>query len=286
MKNKIFILLSLFILVLSMGVSAQVTQDDLLNGLVSYWKFDETSGTTAVDSHGSNDGGVTGAVWTTGKINNGLDFGTSSQNRYVSVTQNTALNDLHTDSFTVNAWIKPSGSGEGGSGRIMSKRSTTSSTGAGFLLFTRGTNGLGMEIIGGGSSIVARTFTDDSVISTSAWHMVSYVYDGSNIKIYVDGDEVTYSTQTSGSTTDSSSRDLFIGNNEANQRKYDGLIDEVLIVNRAYTSDEVSALYDIQKDGFESGSYDFQALAPPTINNVSTTNLTSTSVILNYLVYI
>jgi hypothetical protein len=29
---------------------------DLKNGLVSYWKFDETSGTTFADSHGSNNG--------------------------------------------------------------------------------------------------------------------------------------------------------------------------------------------------------------------------------------
>jgi hypothetical protein len=36
--------------------------------LVSWWKFDEGSGTTAYDSAGDNDGTIYGATWTTGQI--------------------------------------------------------------------------------------------------------------------------------------------------------------------------------------------------------------------------
>jgi len=55
----------LLILLFSLGTAHALLTDDL----VSYYKLDETSGTTAVDSFGSNDGTVNGAtVNQTGKI--------------------------------------------------------------------------------------------------------------------------------------------------------------------------------------------------------------------------
>ncbi len=46
------------------------------NGLVGWWKFDETNGTVAYDSSGNgNDGNFTnGPTWTTGKIGGALSF--------------------------------------------------------------------------------------------------------------------------------------------------------------------------------------------------------------------
>lgn len=46
----------------------------LTDWIISYWKLDEASGTTAFDSVGSNDGTINGATWTTGKINWGLSL--------------------------------------------------------------------------------------------------------------------------------------------------------------------------------------------------------------------
>ena len=55
-----------------------VGEGALYDDLVSYYKLDSSSGTSAVDSHGSNTGTVSGATWTTGKINNGLSFNDST----------------------------------------------------------------------------------------------------------------------------------------------------------------------------------------------------------------
>ena len=54
--------------------------DALLNGLVGWWKFDETNGTVAYDSSGNgNDGNLTnGQTWTSGKIGGALSFDGSS----------------------------------------------------------------------------------------------------------------------------------------------------------------------------------------------------------------
>lgn len=45
-------------------------------GIVGYWNFDETSGTTAADSSGNNNAGtlVNSPSWIAGKVNNGLSL--------------------------------------------------------------------------------------------------------------------------------------------------------------------------------------------------------------------
>lgn len=47
------------------------------SGMVGYWKFDETSGTTAHDALNINDGvlmNINGLQWTEGQVDGGLKF--------------------------------------------------------------------------------------------------------------------------------------------------------------------------------------------------------------------
>ena len=55
---------------------------DITTGLVNHYKLDETSGTTAYDSAGTNTGTVTGATFTAGKIGNALSF--NGTNNYIN----------------------------------------------------------------------------------------------------------------------------------------------------------------------------------------------------------
>ena len=79
------------------NVSAfQPTQyNSLLNGLVSYWKLDETSG-NAVDNIGGNTGVNTNVTYAAGKINNGAVF-----NGTAYLTGSTSSYQV----FTYNAWV-------------------------------------------------------------------------------------------------------------------------------------------------------------------------------------
>src|SRR5262249_49373042 len=45
-------------------------------GLIGYWKFDESTGTTAIDSSGLGNNGIltNGPTWTSGKVNGALGF--------------------------------------------------------------------------------------------------------------------------------------------------------------------------------------------------------------------
>ena len=58
------------------GLTEVLVNDGILNGLVGWWKFDETNGTVAYDSSGNgNDGNLTnGPTWVGGKIGGALSF--------------------------------------------------------------------------------------------------------------------------------------------------------------------------------------------------------------------
>ncbi len=79
------------------------------------------------------------------------------------------------------------------------------------------------------------------------WHHLAGVYDGSELKLYIDGEPVatTAHTGTIGSTSD----DVYLGgNSETAGHFYEGLIDEVRIWNIARTQEEIQinmyALFD------------------------------------------
>lgn len=77
------------------------------DNLVGWWKLDETTGTTAVDSSGQgNNGtleaGMTNSDWVSGQINNGLDF---DGNDYVDMGD-PAILDNFGDKITLSAWVK------------------------------------------------------------------------------------------------------------------------------------------------------------------------------------
>lgn len=92
------------------GVKLEEDSIDLLNGLVAYWKFDESSGTTAADATGNSHAGtLSGTVlpaWTTGKINNGLElFGSSdgSVSSFIEVPSSPDF-DFGSGDFTYSLW--------------------------------------------------------------------------------------------------------------------------------------------------------------------------------------
>ncbi|MHC4735636.1 MAG: CotH kinase family protein, partial [Planctomycetota bacterium] len=74
-------------------------------GLTAHWKFDEGSGSIAIDSAGTNNGTLNGdPTWTTGRIDGALSF--DGNGDYVEV--NDAIVPLAGDSFTAQAWIRVS----------------------------------------------------------------------------------------------------------------------------------------------------------------------------------
>jgi hypothetical protein len=82
-------------------VAAAVTAQQYPAGMLSYWRFDEGSGTTAYDAVGSNDGTINGANWVDGVTGKGLSF--DGVDDCVSMDDMSGIAD-----FTQMIWFRPS----------------------------------------------------------------------------------------------------------------------------------------------------------------------------------
>lgn len=100
--------------IIDIYTSAPNTPDDVVDlGLISYWKFDESSGTTLTDDAGSNDLTIAGtynlsqtsvSTWGTTSAVNFTDAG--------ATVSSSELIDFGTGDFSFFVWIKPSGIGD------------------------------------------------------------------------------------------------------------------------------------------------------------------------------
>jgi hypothetical protein len=205
---------------------------------VAYWKFDEGSGTTAVDSSGSgNTGTVNGATWTPGEIGSGLNF--NGVNDYVSVPD--ASNLDNTSALTIAFWVKPTildGSPRG----IVSKR-TASGTQDAYSVFFYAGNKIHVDL-----DTSNDRFSTNTVFLTNTWYHVAVTYDGTlasagRVHVYVNGVLDTTASETSASIPNYAS-DLAFGKLVGNPTSYfAGSLDDVRVYNRALTATEVGSLF-------------------------------------------
>ncbi len=75
-------------------------------------------------------------------------------------------------------------------------------------------------------------------METDSWHHVAVTFDGNQITVYADGENVSEIPQP-GPTVDSTGFDLHIGNGAAFDRPFHGRHDEIRIWNRPLDADEI-----------------------------------------------
>lgn len=208
--------------------------------LVAKWSMNEGSGNTIHDSARGNDGIISGATWTTGRIGSGLNF--DGLNDYVACEHNTV--DMSYSSFTVEAWSKRTGTDN--------EASTIVSTGGsgwtqGFLLQHRN-NGFWAEVSDGINDGVYIRAMGIGLYDNN-WHQLTLVVDRQNNTAYgyADGKKVV------GPIDISSEVDLYRdgtnimigreGTYSVSSQHYAGSIDEVTIYNYALSAKEVLQHY-------------------------------------------
>jgi hypothetical protein len=207
---------------------AQVTLR-FANQPVLYYRFDETGGTTALDSSGNGNtgtlvGGVTHVAGLPG-FGNGLHFDGTG---YVTAADSSSLDPLF--NITVSAWLKAD-TWSNGNERILQKGNSDNQ----YRLLEEG-GVLKWDLSGLGTVTAA-------LPSTGVWHNVTGTYDGSTIKLYVDGALVASQAASGrlGVTGDA----LFIATKNAGAPFGDhfaGTIDEVRIYQRALSQAEIQLL--------------------------------------------
>lgn len=204
----------------------------LIDNLVAYWKCDENAANTnVIDSHGSNDGvasGNTSTLSTDGKIGTAFNFnGTNEDVDFGNITDLDSLSGLF-----VSCWIRSSGFTP--TDVIYRNDGGTLS----FTLLTRTSGAMSGQIATG-----AGTFdTGNSApgFDDGAWHHVVLRYTGSDLIIYVDGNNENNDATANG-TLNNSSKFLFANQGAGNF--YPGDIDEVGIWSVDKGAQAVADLY-------------------------------------------
>lgn len=209
------------------------SNSSLNDGLVGYWKLDETSGTNAVDFLGINNGTNFGAnVGVAGKIGTAYNFSNAFIN--LSDTYNTQL-----ETFTISAWIyKPWDSYYAYSGIVT--KSLDGSTGWG--LDEGGIGELGGRLcVLLGEEIDCNSVTGIYPIGFDNWIFVVYTYNGTDMQLWKN--DTIIGTYTKTGLQMQNSESIKIGLNPVDLAYFIGSIDEVGIWNRSLSDAEILQLY-------------------------------------------
>ncbi len=199
--------------------------NDVTNGLVAEWKFDEdaaSTSTTTYDATGNgNNGTLTNSptrATSTCRIVNCLKFDGATQRVTLGPVQIGTLT-------TVSAWI------------------VATTTLQRPVLSNRG-SGLYFGITGGKFFTYYNTATPPAMVSAksvndNAWHLVTWVSNGTTSVMYIDG--LLDNTQAQSRSTSTSNG--YIAFDSPNIEYFPGSIDDVRIYNRALSADEVRQLW-------------------------------------------
>ena len=206
-------------------------------GPTSYWKFDEKSGITAYDSAGNDHGTIYGdADWATGKVGGALSF--DGWNDYVSVEHNPELNI--TGDITISAWVNLSQCNK-------YQAIVTKCIGAGrqnnpFDFRTDNYIKPSLAFVRADAIAHERVYSNIK-IPLSRWSHVLVRVEDNVPDFYVDGVlSGKYADTVFARTPTGNTNPLLIGSRD-DGLDINGLIDEVMIFDRALSGEEIQQLY-------------------------------------------
>jgi len=203
---------------------------------VGIWHFNATTGTTVSDVSGHHDDGTLegGATWAAGRFQ-----GAVSLNGEGAAVRIPASSTLEPTTISVSAWVN---STNPGSFRYVLAKGANGCIAASYALYT-GANG-GLEFYVAGPQGASYGISPDAgpSIWNGQWHNVVGTYDGSTVRLYVDGQQVGSGTpdKTPIGYPAVSSNDLLIGNFPGcSEVGFSGRVDEVKLFDRAMSATEI-----------------------------------------------
>ncbi len=196
-------------------------------GAVAHWRLDERFGTTAMDATGSGRTGlVVGAVWTAGIKDYALAFDGADDRVYVGAW------DVAGTALTICTWVRLDPACPDNDARLVSKAVGSMEADHSWML--------SLTSVGADRRLRARLKTGGSTttliassgsLALDAWHHAAMTYDGSSLRLFLDGAEVG-STAKSGDLTASPGVEIWLGANPPNSyAPLRGLLDDVRIYN-------------------------------------------------------
>ena len=219
------------------------------NGLEAHYSFDQNSGAEATDSSvNGNNGTITGATFTTGKIGNAISF--NGTDNYVSIPV------FNYDEISISAWFYKNSNDTINADTILGgwkwNWDTQLEEGFDFGRFFQGSPDVFEFVAITKNNSGAKTdkrisykFIDSSI---GAWHHAVGTYNKNTGEqaLYIDGILVALANHPAGNTivAYTNNTDMRIGHSRINNGYFNGAIDDVRIYNRPLSNEEAKNLYD------------------------------------------
>ena len=198
----------------------------MLDDAVGIWLFDEGKGNVAADTSGNgNDGAIAGAKWAEGKFGGALEF---EPPHVVTVEHSDSL--AFTDQMTIATWVYMNDGVSYTAIRrngayLLEVQSLTEQVPGGYVFGIWSGGGFTGGVWG------------KTVLEFEQWYHVVGLYDGEEMRIYVDGTLEAAKAQKG--DVDGAGELLF---GTFGGEKFLGRLDEVVFFGRAITTDEIAAL--------------------------------------------
>ncbi len=219
----------------------------LLNGLVSYWKLDENSGDAFSSLNAYILSNIGSADYVSSKINNG--WSGDANNTTKALVTNSILGFNYSTPFTYNFWINVTSQPAPNTAATLlqwSDNETPNNHGYHDVQLYND-NGTMQIYIGRNNVALNEQFGANYTFIPGAWYMLTYSWDGSVLKLFINDNispiisAPSISTGTNGVIGIGTGFKL--GADTFTNRYFSGLLDEVGVWNRVLTPIEVTRLY-------------------------------------------
>ncbi len=261
-SNPLFGLIDQTIIYNYARTPAQIAWDYNRGAPVAWYKFDECQGTTiynaaptasglAAGNNGTITIGATGTYTSVGTCGSGVSteswnagstgkYGASialdGSNDYVSLGTPSSLN---TSYVSVAAWVNFTNPSDGVSNEIYNRQNSSN---AGAVAIRKDTSGMYVfQLRLTGSTATIRSVSSNAAAG-SGWHHVVGTYDGSTIKLYIDGILQTSRQAIAGTVDTGTLNAIEIGRNPTGINYFNGKIDDVRVYNYALTQQQVQTV--------------------------------------------
>jgi prepilin-type N-terminal cleavage/methylation domain-containing protein len=208
-------------------------------GLVGYWNLDEGSGSTTADMSGNSNNGTwsgtaagTSGYYSSGQVGKWAGAFDGSTD-YINIPNSPNNYFVSSGSYTWSSWIN-----------------ITSATSSGSTIFRKedgSTKGYVLQVLSNGNtwlhSMVGSSVTASTGLSTGKWYYLVVTYSNNYVAFYVNGIFISGGT---GSYVSDAADAVQISDGYAPGR-FNGLIDDVRLYNRALSVAEIVALYNAEK---------------------------------------
>jgi len=183
-----------------------------------------------------NSGTDHGAVWNATGGHDGGGAYDISGTQYLSISDSPSL-DINGTGLTLEAWVYPRTLTNYMA--IVGKEASSNAEPYWVYQLEGGSSGITFRLSTNGNS---RTWTDVSPLSTNRWYHVVGTYDGTAMRMYING-ELNKSVAKSGNVTTSTGKFSIGRFQNANTDNFNGIVDGVRVYNRALSAEQIQALY-------------------------------------------